>query len=493
MPAHATTRPQSWGRYKHSGKLAAMAGPAPASRPTRRTSTASPRTRSDRRRRSTGGTPNVAGRILYERQLDLQGAGLAMECDRILRTSAKVAMVHNRLIDAACSAKLRWVPGSDSEAAQRNAKHMNSDFGLGEFQSGWLRRDFDDVRRRTIGFAGGGFAYAEVGIDCDADGIWHVTDIFDCCPTAHASNGWCTDADGDLDRILQASVYGQSGYIDARWALLWSFTRSANNFEGRGLLRPCVPWFKMVSLAYEMLGIATEKYAIGVPKGRISRGEKSRLYDADLDDMIDRLEELMKAFAAGESSFLLDSDEFQIEIAGTDAYNPEKIVSVLRFAFEQILSAYLLNMLELGTSGTGSYNVGQVLQDAFTQLVTRVLDTWCAAFSGRPRPGGGSVLRVLELSYGPQHPNDLPRLRHFGVADDPFADLVPHLPHLLNPQLRLAKLAPLFKRLMRLAGIEESEAEVMMAALNAEPAPDGPQLPTKDLDPSTGGVPRKAF
>lgn len=442
-------------------------------------------------RTSTPGTPTMAGQIRYEIDDSLQGARLALECDRMMRQAAKAAMVHNRLLDAACSSGLRWVPGCGSANAERNARHMNADFGLGSFKSGWLRTPIDEVRRRTIGYAGCGFGYGEVAVDRGSDGLWHVVDIYDCCPTAHAANGWVPGPNGELTRILQASMYGQTGYIDADWAILWSFNRTGTNYEGRGLLRPCLPWFKMVGLAYEMLGIATEKYAVGVPKGHIDRSQANGLYEADFDEMIDRFIEVMEQYAVGEKAYLLDSPAFKTEIFGQDAFNPERIVSVIKFALDQILSAYLLNMLELGTSAS-KYGVGQVLQDAFTQLVVRVLDTWCSPFSGRLRPGGGAVLRVLELSYGPQHPNDLPKFEHFGVADDPFADLVPHLPHLLNPLIQLARYPVLWDRLMQLSGIDPEKGRETLALLSEVTPPEGAGQPSaKNLDPSSGGVPRK--
>lgn len=465
---------------------------APAA-PTRATSAPSTRGDSGRRRSSTPGTPYLAGRIAYETDFDLQGAGFATECERMLRQSCKVSMVHNRLVDAACSATLRWEPGRDTAAAKRNAHHMNGDFGLGQFETGWLRRGLGPIRRETLGFGGIGWRYGETAVEFGVDGLWHVVDVHDCCPTAHAQNGWQTAHNGELRRILQANVYGQSGYIDADWAVLWTLNGSGNNFEGRGLLRPCVPWFKMVGLAYEMLGIATEKYAVGVPKASIDRRAGAGVYqDADFDDVIDRYIEVMTQYAAGEASWLLDSPEFRTEIIGQDAFNPERIVAVLRFAYEQILSAYLLNMLELGTSGTGSYNVGQVLQDAFTQLVVRVLDTWCDAFSGRPRPGGGSVLRVLDLSYGPQHPNDYPRLKHYGVAEDPFADLLKHLPNLLQPAVNVARFPVIWDRIMRLVDIDPEDGRETLAQL-AKLTPPGGAAPvsSKDYDPASGGVPRK--
>lgn len=447
------------------------------------------------RRTSTPGTPWIAGQLGYEPDQSMHGAALALECERMLRQCAKVATVHNRLLDAACSSGLRWEPGSDSPAALRNAQHMNADFGLGLYSSGWLRRSIHEVRRSTIGFAGCGWGYAEVAVDRGADGLWHVVDIYDCCPTAHAQNGWSLGEDGELAEILQASMYGDAGFIDASWALVWSFNRTGDNFEGRGLLRPCIPWFKMLGLAYEMLGIATEKYAVGVPKARIDRSKMQGVYDADLDDMIERFAEIMRAYAAGEEAFLFDGAGFETEIFGQDAFNPERIVSVIKFALEQILSAYLLGMLELGTSA-GNYGVGQVLQDAFVQLIVRILDIWCAAFSGRPRPGGGSVLRVLELSYGPQHPNDLPVLRHFGVADDPWADLISHLPHLLNPTVGLAHNPGAWTRTFRLGGVDPERAEAMRRAVLKSMQATGPLAPsappsTKNLDPRSGGPPRK--
>ncbi len=235
------------------------------------------------------------------------------------------------------------------------------------------------------------------------------------------------------------------------------------------------------------------KYAVGVPKATIDRRAGTGIYqDADFDDMFDRFVSVMEQYAGGEASYLLDSPEFRVEIVGQDAFNPERILSVLRFAYEQILSAYLLNMLELGTSGTGSYNVGQVLQDAFTQLVVRVLDTWCDALSGRPRPGGGSVQRVLDLSYGPQHPNDYPRLKHFGVADDPLADLLNHLPNLLQPAVNIARFPVIWDRLMRLADIDPEDGRRTLAELERLTPPEGaPPVSTKNYDPASGGVPRK--
>ncbi len=233
--------------------LAAWRGPATTSR-----KPSSSRHSTTPRRTSTPGTPFLAGGIAYETDPSLQGGAFAAECERALRQSCKAALVHNRLIDAACSATLRWMPGRDTLAAERNAAHLNGDFGLGRFESGWLRRGLGPIRRETMGFAGIGWRYAETAADLGHDGLWHVVDLHDCCPTAHAQNGWQTGAGGELRRIVQATLFGQAGYIDAEWATVWTFNGSGNNFEGRGLLRPCIPWFRMVALAYEMLGIATD-------------------------------------------------------------------------------------------------------------------------------------------------------------------------------------------------------------------------------------------
>ena len=200
---------------------------------------------------------------------------------------------------------------------------------------------------------------------------------------------------------------------------------------------------------------------------------------------------MAQSLAVGKSAAMIRTTSAWIEMFD-GGFDPSKLVAVHAHCLEQMRAAFLLDVMTLANAGGGgSYNLGQVLTNAFTALVGRIAGRIEEVMNGQA-PFQGALFACLSHSYGAIDPADLPVLCIDGLREAPFADLLPLLVNMLATgapataprEWAAAASASHFDR----RDIEVIVAEARALAAGGEAAPaQGMRLP--NLDPGAGGVP----
>lgn len=387
---------------------------------------------------SISGTRMSGGRIWdYEGNAALTGSEWVATCERMLREDAQVASCARALMDTLASARWRIEaapesgdPALDTQAA-RAVDYANEALGLGG-KSGRLLGGFEAAVRSFLPFLLNGYRYLEE-VYAVADGKVWLRRYADCEPSAHKS--WLADQEGELAFIEQMPVQGRRKPepIPAHKLVLFTLDRTGQNYEGRGLLRPChFPW-KLKAHALDMLGMGLERWGSPVPLVTI---DETRLIDGGRQsDQIraaqDEAEAQAKALVAHERGYLstFAGVEFS-EFGGT--FNPAGASEVVALCDRQIAQAFLLGFLQLGVSDTGSRSVGEVQETFFGRAAVNFLDHVAAVVGGPAGPATGTLGRLLSWNF-PGLPASLyPRLRHDGLDESPLLELAGTIPGLVT-------------------------------------------------------------
>lgn len=397
-------------------------------------------------------TPRFAGIQALD---DLAGgADWATTADEMARTEPKLRACEDRVLSALNEALLIWRAGRDTPEARKYADHLNLGCGVGvdsngsPIRSGYMRSDFGRmVQRMGAGLIRYGWSTIDVGSPRrQPNGLQYPFAWWEIDATGLAPNPWVEATEtmvagdrhwwvdvlpGDLAgiRILQSAT-GETGILEPHRTLYARFDDRAADWEGgHGLYRSCHFWWKLSSLVSELIGIAAERFGTGVP---VVREDRRAAHDLDIspDDLkstVSNLLEVAGQWKAGHQTALVHTDGAHIEILDT-GFDPSKLVAVQQHCTEQMRAAFLLSVLDLGTNGTGAYNLGQVLSQAFTALVGRIARRIEATMNGL-EPFQGALYRSLAESYGPIDVADRPRLCIEGLVEVPFSD---HMAHLVN-------------------------------------------------------------
>jgi len=201
---------------------------------------------------------------------------------------------------------------------------------------------------------------------------------------------WNVDENEDLESVTQqarkGSVYDTMD-IPANKILLFTFNQEGNNFEGISLLRSAYKHWFIKDGIYRIDAIAHERFGIGVPYAKAPEGYTETQKDA--------VEALMKNYKAGDQSYLFILPEWEIGILGvqgTQRYDP---LPSIRHHDEMISRSVLAQFLNLGTTGTGSYSLGDSMTDLYMFALKAIADQVKAEINQ-------SVVRqLLDLNFGP--------------------------------------------------------------------------------------------
>lgn len=440
-----------------------------------------------------------------------EAAGWACSASQMLQGCTEIALADRYTRGELAS--LRWVylpgrraDGTVSPAARRNARHLNVNLGLLSEDprapgSRYCRRSFPDYISTIARSATIGWRTSAVEFDWEIrtrnghrEAIYWVRDFIDLPPQYHER----FDYDPDVGLVAEYNTWtGQGRSYPATHLHVVTVGKEGTNLYGDGgLLYPCRADYNLGELYRRLTAVGGEKWALMSPIIRVNRkaAEDLGYEEDDVDDMIAQGYSALERYVGGDSNVLLANPAVNYETYGNPNFDPMKMLEVLRYTDGKKLRAYLLNLLAMGSSETGARNIGDHLRGAHRTLLIHLADTIAAAHSGPPRPGVASLMRCLDWSYGPQHPLDYPVLVHLGVREHPLADLLPHLPHMLNPALKTDRGGVSWMHsLLQLAQLDPNlnVQDGMRALAEPAPKPSGRTPRSVNLDPSAGGLPAR--
>lgn len=406
-------------------------------------------------RTSTPGTPRFGGNLNTDTVYD--APTIARNARQVLRACPKVAAADNYLEGAILAGVWEWKPSRDTAMAKRLADHMNRACGLGGYRRGYMRRPWQQVVRSASKMRRAGWATADVmPTSIGLDGLHYPIDLTFPAPEALSTSPWQEHAGpaqmygdpnrwgvtlyaGDLCGISQQDESGQTGCFLPERALHFRMDADAAEWDGGGgLLRPCFLFYELAVVTLRVLGVSTERWGgQGVPvvRRQDAKARELAVSPSDVDEQVAALLTLAEQFTTGARTALVATDVAYVDILAS-GFDSRALLAVLEFALEQMRAAYAAAQLDLGSTGTGSYNVGTTLRAAFDTIVGSIGEGIAATING-VGPFQGALFRCLTESYGALHPYgpldpiDLPTVTVAGLREPRWVDYVSHMAGLL--------------------------------------------------------------
>ena len=277
--------------------------------------------------------------------------------------------------------------------------------------------------------------------------------------------------------------------IPAENLLLLTRRQEGSNWEGRGNLRAVHYDWELGLHTMNMLSIALERWAVQTPQLEYNQ---RAIFDSMQQPSIDAVNEAINSakqsmadYSSGENSALVNPVGTVLKTFGGNL-NPAAVEAVEALVTRRIQYAYLVQFLSLGINGQGARNVGETHQSFFYQSCANGLDYLAGRLSGPPRPGAGTIGRLVQLNFGEVDPRLLPRLSHSGLTAEPLAQAFNVLGQLKQHNLitDTNELEETILRLLRAGPLQES-AQQLRAARHSYAV----ENPSKERAPTTEGTP----
>jgi len=399
------------------------------------------------RERGISGTQLNSGYITgYEKNPSFTDpARWAEECIEMYRTDPVVRRSFNILKQTLLSAAWRWVPADqDDEDCCEYARYANECWGLDGY-SGQMSQSWESQLNYLFEYLKNGFRAAEEIYKIDQDEFGRTMIFLDHYADREPTSiyKFISSDDQNLDGIMQWGVNGlHPDPIPANKMILLTLGKTGSNFAGDGgFFRPCHFYWRSKQRALSLLMIGIERFTSPTPIVKVDRSQAESLgmTDEDINAAVDEAESQAQAYTAHEAAYLVTSPAVSFEAYGGTAsgFNPDMALSVVREADQQISTAFLAQMLELGRVGsdTGSRAVGEVHMSLFRRSALNIADYVASVVSGKDRRGAGTIGRLIKFNYGNVSPSKLPRLTHTGLDVDALAESLASLPLLVQSSL----------------------------------------------------------
>lgn len=375
----------------------------------------------------------------YEQNKYLIGLSWIKEAEEMLRTDPIVAQSWYVLKQTLLSATWRFKPGIEGDpASEKLADFANEAFGFDGYP-GQMRISFEEQLAYLLEFIPVGYRYAEeiykIGTDKKGNTRIWIDYYADREPSAHSD--WISRDGQILDGVLQNTVgiNATPQPIPSNKLLLLTLNRTGSNFEGVGLLRRVWWAWRLKQRSCNLMAIALERYAVPTPKITIDRAaaELGGYSDGDVDAMVDDGEAQAQAMIAGERQYLIENEviKFDTYAAQSNSYSQAPI-ETNRYCDNQISQAFLTQFTNLGISDTGARSVGEVHLSIFRRSAINLCDLVASQVSGKDRPGGGTIGRLIKFNFGYMDQSKLPRLTHTGLDTDHLAESLEMIPLLVQ-------------------------------------------------------------
>lgn len=424
-----------------------------------------------RRARGWSGTRVHGGRVSgYEDNPELRGAAWFADARR-MRTDDAIDTGIYATMAALMTARWSWAPGDPEHGFSRQLAD--------EVAAMWarMRRPWSKQLYQALAYLFDGARYAETLWGIGPTGQIDVLDAWlDREMTAH--DRWVIEGDDWLG-VYQRYPMGDAAGPDARAFIpadeltLLTHGVSGMNLDGRGILRSLWHQWKRRVDTFDMTMAAQERWHQPVPVTSVNTAlaRELGLTPAEIEQQIADVEDGIFAFVTGDAASMRRTDVVGLETFGGDI-KPSDGVANSAHIDSTILRRFLLQMLTLGGSSGGSFNLAETHKTMWRDSLLIPCDDVAEAFSGVARPGGGVAGRWVELNYGEVHPDLLPKLEHSGLSVDPLINLVQALD---------AQKLSLFG-----IGSTRTDKDALRRRLDLDPLPEPEDVPDEDagIDPA---------
>lgn len=380
--------------------------------------------------------------LRQQRVNDMTGQQWALECDKMLRTDAKLFGAAQQLRNSMLSATWYIEPAGDDEESQRNARFIRQALGLDGEVCRLKSGSFEAELRKVIDFVFLGHQECEE-VYYEKDGELWLDQIADISPASVLR--WNFDGDGNLVSITQVATPREIalGYmppaevqIPAERLQIYTLNRKGEDYEGTGLLSSCWVWWQVKDALINFLQEGGEKWSVPTIIISVDREMLSSMsYTADdIDVLLAKACEAARNYKGGLENYIAVPQGINVSVFGGGSFDPTKIIASLDHCNQEMAAAFLTNFLELGMSTDANRSLGEIHWNSYKTSIANILDVVADVWNGSCRVGGGTISKLLQFNfYGAASavPVDkLPRLKHRGVDVDALADSLGNLPQL---------------------------------------------------------------
>ena len=150
-----------------------------------------------------------------------------------------------------------------------------------------------------------------------------------------------------------------------------SFESEGNDPAGRSLLEPCVNDYDAKVELERLSQLHARRFAVGVPVIYFDEDKTSPSQEA-------KYEQTLKDYAAGNLAGLLLPNHAELSIAGIDGTGDRfDTLPKIQFHNQQMAKAFLSQLIELGTTQTGSRALGEADSTNFFNGIKAIADQIC--------------------------------------------------------------------------------------------------------------------
>jgi len=441
---------------------------------------------------SISGTNYQSGQLFEESSAELANFNSRIAAYGSMRNTDPIVGGITNAVDSSClSARWGYVkphPGATDEPRD----FLNEAFGVGDkISSGRMSVSWENFLQMAMLHYHEGVRYFETvwRIDGELGGrdtpkVW-LDRFSDCEPSAHEC--WHRN-NGQFAGVTQQDVFGEGKpaaerFVPANKLLLLNHRASGSNYEGVGALRSIHWLHKWKRLCVDMGSIATERWAVGTPYMEIDHEVLARLKAqgaiedifGETDSVVDALKTALKAYISGENNFLVSLKAFPITVFGADAFDPSAVLALIQHANQEMVVAYLVQHLLMGTQGGGSRALGKSTINFLQASLTNILDRIGNAVGTSV---GGTADRLLAWNFPNLPQSERPLLRHEGLNDVPMLEAL----GMISSLIQSGALTPtnsseaFIRQLLRqepLATDEERDVAERLAGAGSVQAPAG--------------------
>lgn len=439
------------------------------------------------------GTRIAGGRIWEDTNPDLQENGARIALYKDMSTTDPVLAGQLAMIeDSARPARFTVTPRNESNLAGRVAEFIA--WALDISSPGRMVRPLAQAAGELLIYAPYGYAYAECiwGVEVVKAGKWRgaprivLRDLRFCDQSAH--DQWVMSPDNrDLIGITQYPDWGGHVRRSNRWSplgqqisdavvplsklVLVSHRRRGNNFEGVGMLRPCVQLWRLKNLVLDSTAVANERWGIPTPVMEIDREAASRIgyTPAEIDAMVDAATTAIEQYTAGRARYLRSTPALRYSTYGDGRNDSQNALEVANFCDRQMTMAFAGQFVTQGGSGPGNRSVAEIHRTMHARNVGKLMDHLTDTLTRQV------VYPLVLWNFGTEIANELcPSLRHHDVDEGLIAGALGTVAPLIMSGA--IKPTPAFRRMLlrELAGpTVGDELAVADEAAGDMPAPSG--------------------
>lgn len=369
------------------------------------------------------GTKIFAGLPMDEYNRDLTFPVSTEVYDRMRRSDGQVAAVLQAMKLPIRSTK--WSIDPDKDAKDHTAAQHIADFIKANLMGG-MKYSWDDHLREALTMLDFGFSVFERVYRYDTWNGRPVVMLDKYAPRV-ASSIWRFPQDENYNIVQVQQINYMTGQIvdiPLERCRVYTYNREGDNIIGQSVLRPAYKHWYIKDALYSIVSIGIEKTLIGTPYAKLKDGYVS---DEDRDKVLG----LLNSVRVSEASGFTIPDSVAVDML-EGKRNPMDAMPFIEHQDTEIARSCLAQFINLGTmssSSGGSYALGNVMVDMFTNS----LDAIANYVQGEVQK---DIETLVKWNFGDDAP--MPKLNHKEISFKDMTQVAQALyylgaGHMVNP------------------------------------------------------------